>query len=135
MIRFAIIVFVLLTDVPFSLQEEDNVLHIGGIFPIGGKGGWQGGQACEPAVRLALEDVNKNSILSGYQLKLHWNDSEVSSYQIFCVRNIHSYSYQNNIILIILKMFMFNRNKYFDLKNYVFIIQCFLVLLINNSSV
>jgi len=69
---------VLLIDVPFSIQEDDNVLHIGGIFPIGGKGGWQGGQACEPAVRLALEDVNKNSILSGYQLKLHWNDSEVS---------------------------------------------------------
>lgn len=79
MIRLAVIVSaVLLTDVPFSLQDDDNVLHIGGIFPIGGKGGWQGGQACEPAVRLALEDVNKKSILSGYQLKLHWNDSEVS---------------------------------------------------------
>lgn len=77
MIRFAVIVFVLLIDVPFTIQEDDNVLHIGGIFPIGGKGGWQGGQACEPAVRLALEDVNKHSILSGYQLKLHWNDSEV----------------------------------------------------------
>lgn len=77
MIRFAVIVFVLLIDVPFSIQEDDKVLHIGGIFPIGGKGGWQGGQACEPAVRLALEDVNKNSVLSGYQLKLHWNDSEV----------------------------------------------------------
>jgi hypothetical protein len=24
--------------------DDDNVLHIGGIFPIGGKGGWQGGQ-------------------------------------------------------------------------------------------
>lgn len=23
---------------------DDNVLHIGGIFPIGGQGGWQGGQ-------------------------------------------------------------------------------------------
>lgn len=78
MIRFAVIVSVLLAcNVSFSFQENDNVLHIGGIFPIGGKGGWQGGQACEPAVRLALEDVNKNSILSGYQLKLHWNDSEV----------------------------------------------------------
>jgi hypothetical protein len=26
--------------------DDDNVLHIGGIFPIGGKGGWQGGQVC-----------------------------------------------------------------------------------------
>lgn len=25
-------------------DDEDNVLHIGAIFPIGGKGGWQGGQ-------------------------------------------------------------------------------------------
>ncbi|CAG2061679.1 unnamed protein product [Timema podura] len=25
-------------------DNEDSVLHIGGIFPIGGKGGWQGGQ-------------------------------------------------------------------------------------------
>lgn len=25
-------------------DDADNVLHIGGIFPIGGKGGWQGGQ-------------------------------------------------------------------------------------------
>lgn len=76
MIRFAVIVSALLTN-SVSHQQEDNVLHIGGIFPIGGKGGWQGGQACKPAVMLALEDVNKHSILSGYQLKLHWNDSEV----------------------------------------------------------
>lgn len=26
------------------LDEEDNVLHIGAIFPIQGEGGWQGGQ-------------------------------------------------------------------------------------------
>ncbi|CAH0385419.1 unnamed protein product [Bemisia tabaci] len=57
--------------------SSDNVLHIGGIFPINGKGGWQGGQACEPAASLALEDVNKrNDILAGYTLQLHWNDSE-----------------------------------------------------------
>lgn len=24
--------------------SDDNILHIGGIFPIGGEGGWQGGQ-------------------------------------------------------------------------------------------
>lgn len=56
-----------------------NQLHIGGIFPIGGKGGWQGGQACMPAARLALEDVNKQTdLLPGFQLILHSNDSEVS---------------------------------------------------------
>ena len=25
-------------------NREDNVLHIGGIFPLAGEGGWQGGQ-------------------------------------------------------------------------------------------
>ena len=54
-------------------------LHIGGIFPIAGKGGWQGGQACMPAAEMALEDVNKREdLLPGYRLRLHSNDSEVS---------------------------------------------------------
>ncbi|KAK4883454.1 hypothetical protein RN001_006773 [Aquatica leii] len=59
--------------------SDDNVLHIGGIFPLAGEGGWQGGQACMPAANLALEDVNKRKdLLPGYVLKLHSNDSEVS---------------------------------------------------------
>uniref|UniRef100_A0A8D8WDP6 Gamma-aminobutyric acid type B receptor subunit 1 n=1 Tax=Cacopsylla melanoneura TaxID=428564 RepID=A0A8D8WDP6_9HEMI len=58
-------------------NSDDNVLHIGGIFPIAGKGGWQGGQACEPAAKLALEDVNNaTDLLPGFKLQLHWNDSE-----------------------------------------------------------
>jgi len=28
-------------------DEEENVLHIGGIFPVAGEGGWQGGQVKE----------------------------------------------------------------------------------------
>lgn len=55
-------------------------LHIGGIFPIAGTGGWQGGQACMPAARLALDDVNKEpNLLPGFKLILHSNDSEVSA--------------------------------------------------------
>lgn len=55
-------------------------LHIGGIFPINGKGGWQGGQACEPAAKLALDDVNRKAdLLPGFKLTLHSNDSEVST--------------------------------------------------------
>ncbi len=35
-------------------------------------------QACEPAARLALADVNnKEDLLPGYHLNLHWNDSGV----------------------------------------------------------
>ncbi|XP_044727880.1 gamma-aminobutyric acid type B receptor subunit 1 isoform X2 [Chrysoperla carnea] len=63
-----------------SLDESDDgdtVLHIGGIFPIAGEGGWQGGQACMPAANLALIDVNKRpDLLPGFTLKLHSNDSE-----------------------------------------------------------
>ncbi|XP_046398268.1 gamma-aminobutyric acid type B receptor subunit 1 isoform X3 [Ischnura elegans] len=60
-----------------GVVNDESVLHIAGIFPIGGKGGWQGGQACEPAAMLALEDVNKRSdLLPGFTLRLHWNDSE-----------------------------------------------------------
>lgn len=42
---------VILMAVPWTTEaslppedEEENVLHIGGIFPIAGEGGWQGGQ-------------------------------------------------------------------------------------------
>lgn len=60
--------------------RRPDELHIGGIFPIAGKGGWQGGQACMPAARLALDDVNKQpNLLPGFKLILHSNDSEVSS--------------------------------------------------------
>jgi hypothetical protein len=40
------IVYILLTVLVFrtSGASGHNQLHIGGIFPIGGKGGWQGGQ-------------------------------------------------------------------------------------------
>lgn len=63
--------------------NDDNVLHIGGIFPIGGEGGWQGGQACMPAANLALEDVNRRKdLLPGFKLKLHSNDSEVSFFRL-----------------------------------------------------
>lgn len=72
-----IVVFVVRTNCSTRIFDE---LHIGGIFPIGGKGGWQGGQACMPAARLALEDVNNdNKLLPGFKLTLHSNDSEVSA--------------------------------------------------------
>lgn len=61
-----------------SEGRRDNDLHIGGIFPMEGEGGWQGGQACKPAAELALADVNARSdLLSGFKLMLHSNDSKV----------------------------------------------------------
>jgi len=45
-------------------------------------------QACEPAATLALEDVNnRKDLLTGFTLKLHWNDSEVAIHKstIDCV--------------------------------------------------
>jgi len=36
-------------------DEEENVLHIGGIFPIAGEGGWQGGQVSVTSPRIFRE--------------------------------------------------------------------------------
>ncbi|XP_037911823.1 gamma-aminobutyric acid type B receptor subunit 1 isoform X3 [Hermetia illucens] len=69
-----ILVFSLKTDLITGRPDE---LHIGGIFPLAGKGGWQGGQACMPAAKLALDDVNmEDNLLPGFKLILHSNDSE-----------------------------------------------------------
>lgn len=39
------IVYLLLSSLMFTnTVDGSNLLHIGGIFPIAGKGGWQGGQ-------------------------------------------------------------------------------------------
>lgn len=39
-----------------------------------------GGQACQPAAELALDDVNnKSDLLPGFKLTLYSNDSEVSA--------------------------------------------------------
>ncbi|KAI1732346.1 receptor family ligand binding region domain-containing protein [Ditylenchus destructor] len=53
-------------------------LHIGGVFPMeAGSGGWPGGQACLPAVEMALEDINSDeTILPNYALKLHHHNSK-----------------------------------------------------------
>lgn len=62
----------------YSEGRRDGDLHIGGIFPMEGEGGWQGGQACKPAAELALADVNARSdLLSGFKLYIHSNDSKV----------------------------------------------------------
>ncbi|KAK3579689.1 hypothetical protein CHS0354_025674, partial [Potamilus streckersoni] len=50
-------------------------LTIGGIFPMSGS--WAGGEACLPAVKMALEDVNNHSdILSSFRLHMEYNDSK-----------------------------------------------------------
>ncbi|XP_055387320.1 gamma-aminobutyric acid type B receptor subunit 1-like [Condylostylus longicornis] len=78
---FIFLVFILKSAVTIG---KPNQLHIGGIFPIQGKGGWQGGQACMPAAEMALVDVNRSpNILPGFDLELHSNDSEVSIYVNF----------------------------------------------------
>lgn len=61
-------------------------LHIGGVFPMeAGSGGWAGGEACLPAVQMALKDVNANPhILPGFTLKLHYYNSKVSNSSVDC---------------------------------------------------
>ncbi|XGW33249.1 hypothetical protein V3C99_017596 [Haemonchus contortus] len=61
------------------LHADDPVpLHIGGTFPMeAGSGGWAGGQACLPAVQMALEDVNnREDVLPGYVLHMNTSNSK-----------------------------------------------------------
>lgn len=64
-----------------SLGVPLKELHIGGTFPMeAGSGGWPGGQACLPAVQMALEDINNSTdILPGYILRLHHHNSKVGT--------------------------------------------------------
>lgn len=56
-------------------HSERRAVYIGALFPM--SGGWPGGQACQPAVEMALEDVNsRRDILPDYELKLIHHDSQ-----------------------------------------------------------
>ncbi|CAI5456160.1 unnamed protein product [Caenorhabditis angaria] len=66
----------------YSENDDDEVgdrvvLNFAGTFPMqSGSGGWAGGQACHPAVQMALRDVNNNkNILPGYYINMTNNDS------------------------------------------------------------
>ncbi|XP_042907010.1 gamma-aminobutyric acid type B receptor subunit 1 isoform X1 [Parasteatoda tepidariorum] len=56
-------------------KEKD--LYIGGLFPINGTGGWQGGRGCLPSALMALGDVNADpNLLEGFRLKMLSNDTQ-----------------------------------------------------------
>ncbi|CCD74420.2 Gamma-aminobutyric acid type B receptor subunit 1 [Caenorhabditis elegans] len=59
-------------------SAEPVTLHIGGTFPMeSGSGGWAGGEACLPAVEMALKDVNSRlDILPGYVLNMTNHNSQ-----------------------------------------------------------
>lgn len=57
-----------------------------------------GGQACQPAAELALEDVNsKSDLLPGFKLTLYSNDSEVSGLSIHFQMSFHFIFTSKNI--------------------------------------
>ncbi|XP_027244503.1 gamma-aminobutyric acid type B receptor subunit 1 isoform X5 [Cricetulus griseus] len=63
------------TDMDTPSRCERRAVYIGALFPM--SGGWPGGQACQPAVEMALEDVNsRRDILPDYELKLIHHDSK-----------------------------------------------------------
>lgn len=63
--------------IALAADDDEVELHIAAIFPMKGTGGWLGGQGCLPAAMMALRDVNSDpSLLPGYRLRMHWNDSQ-----------------------------------------------------------
>ncbi|ULT80551.1 hypothetical protein L3Y34_010849 [Caenorhabditis briggsae] len=65
-------------SIVWAATAEPVTLHIGGTFPMeSGSGGWAGGEACLPAVQMALEDVNNRlDILPGYVLNMTNHNSQ-----------------------------------------------------------
>lgn len=57
--------------------KKRQTLHIAGLFPMTGTGGWIGGSGCLPAALMALDDVNaREDLLPGYKLELTFKDSQ-----------------------------------------------------------
>jgi len=84
-----------------SEASSPKEIHLAGMFPINGNEGWQGGQACEPAAKLALEDVNKkNDVLPGYTLRLQWDDSECDAGKGAAVMYDLLYNQPQKVILL-----------------------------------
>ena len=55
-------------------------LHIGGLFPFGGfTEGEESmkGDLIQPAINMALKDIESNAILPRYQIQFHVNDTQV----------------------------------------------------------
>lgn len=69
-------------DSDLSIDDENgnqklHPLHIAGLFPMTGTGGWIGGSGCLPAALMALDDVNeRKDLLPGYKLQLTFKDSQ-----------------------------------------------------------
>jgi len=60
-----------------SASSKLQTLHIAGLFPMTGTGGWIGGSGCLPAALMALDDVNaRPDLLPGYKLEMNYKDSQ-----------------------------------------------------------
>ncbi|XP_072497619.1 gamma-aminobutyric acid type B receptor subunit 1 isoform X3 [Notamacropus eugenii] len=76
-----------------------RAVYIGALFPM--SGGWPGGQACQPAVEMALEDVNsRRDILPDYELKLIHHDSKCDPGQ--ATKYLYELLYNDPIKIILL---------------------------------
>ncbi|CAI9738858.1 gamma-aminobutyric acid type B receptor subunit 1-like [Octopus vulgaris] len=70
-----IILLLSLVTMPPTTALKHKNLTIGTIFPM--TGGWAGGKACLPAVKMALDDINKrHDVLPDYNLEMDYKDSQ-----------------------------------------------------------
>ena len=59
-------------------SEESNWIYIGGLFELSEREG----ESALSAAKMAIEDVNRQQIVKGFKLKLVWNDTQVSLYNL-----------------------------------------------------
>ena len=66
------------TDTPSKVHRGGKIpLYLGGYFPLGG--GWDG-SGFVVSSQMALDHINNNpNILEDYELRMVWNDTQVSS--------------------------------------------------------
>ena len=89
-----------------QLIQALQTLHVGGLFPFSGLSDseeiFMKGDLIQTAVNMAVNDIQDQDILPGYQLQLHINDTQVRAGKL--KRNIIS-NFVRVIIFTIISLF------------------------------
>lgn len=73
-----LLLYLLLVNLPHTCSKTP--LYVGAMFPMTAldNNGWTGGTGMQPAAEMAFDHVNTAGVLTGYELKMIWNDTRVT---------------------------------------------------------